>query len=151
MCIASGGLAQLFERPALVPGSTPKEHTPWRILALPYCATGFHYDPVEKVRELLEPSLTDPLLVIGHLVVEGVERGEESGELARGRDVRFPREEIVKRARHGLVMVNGHHHIRQRHEVAGGGTVFIPGSLARLRFGPDAANKPGAWIIEVPW
>ena len=118
---------------------------PWRVLALPYTASSHPYDPVAFVNEYLD--VDDPVLVVGHLVVEGVDKGDESGEMARGRDVRFPLEAIESRVPAARrLMINGHHHRRQIHK-----GIYIPGSLARLRFGPDALNVPGAWLLETPW
>lgn len=133
-----------------------EDPTIWRvgrtnIVALPYAARARTYDPAEFIREScygLQESkeigdFTIPI-VIGHLTVPSAERGSESDDFARGRDMIFPVEECRKRWGDRCMLVNGHYH---RKQVTKDG-VHIPGSLARLRH-DEEQHEPGYLVIEV--
>jgi DNA repair exonuclease SbcCD nuclease subunit len=114
-----------------------------RVLALPFTATSHTYDPAEAVRKMPLPPAGTRTLIVGHLKVEGVQPGEETTEMPRGRDIVFPREVCRERFPNAL-LINGHYHRQQIHD-----GVHIPGSLARLTFG-ERDYAPGFMIIEVP-
>ncbi len=81
-------------------------------------------------------------VVLGHLMVEGIGPGSETMDMARGRDVFLPVEEIRK-AWPEAVIVNGHYH--EAREFNG---VHFPGSLARLTRS-DIAHQPGYLTVEI--
>jgi DNA repair exonuclease SbcCD nuclease subunit len=113
------------------------------VLALPYAARTNTYDPIEIVGR--SPSLVPSLnLIVGHLTVPSAERGSESDDFARGRDMIFPVEECRKRWGDRCILVNGHYH---RKQITKDG-VHIPGSLARLRH-DEEQHEPGYLVIEV--
>lgn len=119
------------------------------VLALPYPSATKPYD-VEHTVEALAAFRTDrPLLVLSHLTVPGVQPGEEVGEMARGRDVVYPVESVLKAigSRKRTVLIQGHYH-RQQSLNYGGIYMHIPGSLARLTFGEEH-HRPGYIVVEV--
>lgn len=127
--------------------------TIWRcgnghIVALPYVARANAYDPSEFVREsCYNLSETDGFsipIVVGHLTVPSAERGSESDDFARGRDMIFPVEACRNRWGDRCILVNGHYH---RKQVTRDG-VHIPGSPARLRH-DEEQHEPGYLVIEV--
>lgn len=126
------------------------------VLALPYPSVTKPYD-IEQTIELFSnvtknvpaPSGT-PVLVLSHLTVPGVQPGEEVGEMARGRDVVYPVDKVIKAItqenKRGL-LINGHYH-RQQSLNYGGVYLHIPGSLARLTFGEEF-HHPGYLVIDL--
>lgn len=110
---------------------------------LPYVSRALSYDPEEYVSTL--PVIGSPrtVVVCGHLMVPEAERGSESGDFARGRNIVFPAEACRRRWGDRVVLLNGHYH---RMQEAGG--VRIPGSLVRLRF-DEEHNDPGFLVLEV--
>lgn len=120
-----------------------------RLVALPHAARARHYDPAAYVRGV-EPwicegvTVSETFLVVGHLTVPSAERGSESDDFARGRDLVLPVEECRGRWGERAVLVNGHYHRRQTTR----DLVHIPGSLARLRH-DEEQHEPGYLVIEV--
>jgi DNA repair exonuclease SbcCD nuclease subunit len=119
-----------------------------RLVMLPHVARARHYDPAAYIRSV-EPWIADGIempetfLVVGHLTVPSAERGSESGEFARGRDLVFPVEACRGRWGDRAVFVNGHYHRRQTTRDG----VHIPGSLARLRH-DEEQHEPGYLAID---
>jgi DNA repair exonuclease SbcCD nuclease subunit len=113
------------------------------VVALPFTPRSHAYDPAEFVlngrSEFVGPS---PRLVLGHLCIEGIEPGSETKDMARGREVFLPLEEI-QRELPGALVFNGHYHRRQTFR-----EVHVPGSLARLTRG-ERDNSPGYLMVEV--
>jgi len=110
---------------------------------LPYVERSHVYDPEEFIESL--PSFEQKhVIVCGHLTVPSAQKGSESGELARGRDIVFPVEACKRKWGNRCTLVNGHYHRRQ---VTRDG-VHIPGSLVRLRF-DEETNEPGYLVFEV--
>lgn len=115
-----------------------------RLIALPHVARTRHYEPKNFVYGLpLNTVDGDSILIVGHLTVPSAERGSESGEFARGRDLVFPIEECRERWGDRAVLVNGHYHRRQTTRDG----VNIPGSLARLRH-DEEQHEPGYLAID---
>jgi DNA repair exonuclease SbcCD nuclease subunit len=115
---------------------------------LPYVARANAYDPEQYVATCLD-QIPDKCrgydaIVFGHLTVPSAERGSESDDFARGRDMIFPVEECRKRWGDRCILVNGHYH---RKQITKDG-VHIPGSLARLRH-DEEQHEPGYLVIEV--
>jgi DNA repair exonuclease SbcCD nuclease subunit len=121
---------------------------PFDLLALPYVARSHAYDPVVSVaiakEEREKSGRSDrPIIVYGHLMLEGIEQGSESAEMARGRDLFFPIGEVLAAFGDKAIMLNGHYHKRQKHR-----GVQVVGSLERLTFGEEG-TKPGWLELEV--
>ncbi len=110
-------------------------------LALPYTATSHAYDPASFVSALHPEIPKADLVTLAHMTeIAGVEPGEETLEMSRGRGVPLPMD--LLRDRSALVM-NGHFHRQQKY-----GGVWIPGSLARLTF-CEERHEPGYLVVEV--
>lgn len=135
---------------AITVAETPMYWSKWGrenlVLALPYTARARSYDPTEFVLRGSDHDVVSvmPQLGIGHLTVLSAERGSESDDFARGRDMIFPVEACRKRWGDRCILVNGHYH---RKQVTKDG-VNIPGSLARLRH-DEEQHEPGYLVIEV--
>lgn len=119
-----------------------------RLICLPYAARVRHYDPTSYIQGIEMSPANIPLrqrfVVIGHLTVPSAERGSESDDFARGRDMIFPVEACRKRWGDRCILVNGHYHRKQATKDG----VHIPGSLARLRH-DEEQHEPGYLVIEV--
>lgn len=113
------------------------------VMALPFVARANAYDPEEFV-ERSTSLVPDLALIVGHLTVPSAQRGSESDDFARGRDMIFPVETCRKRWGNRCILVNGHYH---RKQVTKDG-VHIPGSLVRLRH-DEEQHEPGYLVIEV--
>lgn len=111
------------------------------VLALPYTATQQSYDPARVVEDLAAAPFPHIDFVVGHLNIEGIERGSESDEMARGRDVFWPIE-TVERVLPKAKKVNGHYH---RSQIFRG--IHIPGDLVRLTHSEEK-NRPCYLVFE---
>jgi DNA repair exonuclease SbcCD nuclease subunit len=130
---------------------TPATYMPClglRLVCLPHVARARNYEPARFVESIDELPVDFPyrerFLVIGHLTVPSAERGSESDDFARGRDMIFPVAECRRRWGDRCILVNGHYH---RKQITKDG-VHIPGSLARLRH-DEEHHEPGYLVIEV--
>lgn len=113
------------------------------LIALPFTPSSHNYDPDAWVRALPPPQdPTLPVLVVGHLNLEGITVGSETTEMPRGRDVFWPLEALRERFP-GALLVGGHYHAAQEYQ-----GVHIVGSAARLRF-DERDNEPGYLVLEV--
>ncbi len=124
------------------------------ILALPYPSATKPYNMEEAfIRNHGVQSFkgAEPRIILSHLAVPGVIPGEEVGEMARGRDVMYPIERVLRGIADddvtSAVMLQGHYH-RQQSLNFGGVYMHIPGSLAQLTF-TEEHYKSGYLIIEV--
>lgn len=144
---ALGGATRAFDRPECV--YVRREGAPVAsFVALPYPSAAAPYDPAEFARtlpDLLGSHKALPMIVGGHLQFDGIVPGEETGEMGRGRDVPFPLEEVLAVPAASKLLVNGHYHVGQNYR-----GVIIPGSLARLRFGPQESTAPRFLKFEIP-
>jgi DNA repair exonuclease SbcCD nuclease subunit len=127
-------------------GKTPPERV--HFVSLPFSPLVHAYDATDVVtRTLSAPMRGSTIVVAGHMTdIPGILPGSETKDMARGRNVRFPREQLVGLAKEygvKLLMLNGHYHERQCFR-----GIHIPGSLERLTFG-EANNHPGFLIVEV--
>jgi len=120
-----------------------------RFACFPFTVTSHPYDPVEHARRVASSTPADArTIVLGHLSIPGIQPGEEVKELARGRDVVLPLEEIAKIPGQ-VTVVNGHYHRAQTFEdKATGVLVHVPGSLVRLTHGEEE-HKPSILVLEV--
>ena len=116
-------------------------------VCLPYpSAAG--YIPSSFVKLLAAPAVAltresgraGRVIVLAHLVVPGLLPGEESGEMARGKDVMLPDEELVKLAPD--IVICGHHHRSQKFRTKAGLDVQVIGAAARFTFG-EQDHSPG--------
>lgn len=110
------------------------------LLALPFTSYARAYDPSAWVKKVVERSKGQFILGAGHMTdIPGIKPGEETTDMARGRNVTFPIDDFPKDS----LMVNGHWHHPQTFE-----GVHIPGSVARLTFGEELA-KPRFLELEI--
>ncbi len=114
---------------------------PVHVLALPFTSSVRAYDPPTVVKQVgawrISTGNACPLVVAGHLTIEGAMLGSETTDMARGRSVEFP--VAACSVAEVDLLCNGHYHKRQT--VRG---VECPGSLVRLSFGEEH-NEP-RWI-----
>ena len=112
---------------------------------LPFTATSHPYDPEAFLRRI--DSREGRHVVMGHLAVEGVQPGEETTEMPRGREVLMPRRMFTKDMENCTIL-NGHYHRQQISTLAGFRPVHIPGAPARFTFG-EGAHNPSYLLVEV--
>lgn len=137
---------RVFDQPArvMLPGR-PRvgRGAPAFAVLLPYPSATRPYDPAAFVRKARGELPTSQVLVAAHLQVDGATPGDETTEMARGRDVFFPFEECAP----GWLLVNGHYHEGQTFERAGR-KLHVPGSMVRLNHGEER-NRPRFLIWEI--
>jgi DNA repair exonuclease SbcCD nuclease subunit len=135
----AGDIGNVFviDRPSV--GSFSSASTFGNFVALPFTATSHTYDPEKFVRENWPKD--GSVIVLAHLGIEGIQPGEETTDMPRGRDVFLPLAEIQ---RHEPIMIlSGHYHTPQYFK-----GVHVVGSLARLT--ASAKNdKPGYLVVEI--
>lgn len=134
-----GGVA-VYDAPCTELFNNPNSDDRVMMVALPFTPRSHAYDPVAFLEEV--ESHNGPVIVAGHLNIEGIGPGSETIDMPRGRDVFFPLAAVKKRFPKAL-MLNGHYHTRQTFN-----GIVIPGSLERLTFGEEK-NEPGYLIVEV--
>lgn len=116
------------------------------VVGLPYSSRATSYDPDAAFRELARDRVSTRLLVVGHLMLEGISPGSETLDMPRGRDVFWPMRAIAERAPEAIV-VAGHYHKRQVYERYGV-QVQVVGSLERLTHGEES-NSPGFLVLDL--
>lgn len=114
------------------------------ILALPFTAASHPYQPERAVQQLFDGSKT---LVLSHLGIEGIQPGEETKDMPRGREVVFPHASFPSTLR-DVTILSGHYHQKQVFERPGLLPIHVVGSLARLTFG-ESNNEPSFLVVEV--
>ncbi len=113
------------------------------LIALPYASLATDYDPDAVIRQYAkERRKGAPCIVMGHLCLEGIHPGSESGSMARGRNVYWPLDALAK-CMPDAMLIGGHYHERQSFK-----DVQIVGSLARLRMN-EGDLDPGYLVLEV--
>jgi DNA repair exonuclease SbcCD nuclease subunit len=125
-----------------LPGRKVTERARTAIL-LPYPSASCAYDAAAFVRSIVSGKDSDVALVAGHLQVEGATPGDETTEMARGRDVFFPFEACDP----NWLLLAGHYHqaqVFERH----GRKLHVPGSLVRLNHGEEK-SEPRYTIWEI--
>ncbi len=114
------------------------------LVAFPYTSTARTYDPAKKVAELAEEIPKGAqVIVISHLMLEGIGPGSETKDMARGRDVFLP-VVLLRAVFPDCTIYNGHYHTAQTFN-----GVHLPGSLVRLTQS-EIGNVSGYLIGEVP-
>ena len=115
-----------------------------RLIALPFTATSHDYDPDAFIRAChkrhYDPK--EPVLIIGHLNLEGISPGSETTDMPRGRNVYWPMD-AIKECFPTATVIGGHYHTPQEYN-----GVTIIGSMVRLRF-DERDNTPGYIVVEV--
>lgn len=134
----------VFEEPGVAKfGDPDKKGREVFIIALPFTATSNPYD-VESFLVAAAETVSAPradVVIVSHLSVPGIEPGEETKEMPRGREVLLPVEAATKYA--GLVL-QGHYHRQQRTKEG----IWVVGSMARLTF-CEEKNDPGYLVVRI--
>lgn len=114
------------------------------VLCLPYVSHVDPYDPEQVVLSVgkWREGTKRPLVVAGHLQLDGAYLGSETTDMSRGRDVAYPVEACRKVG--ARLMCNGHYHRRQC--ING---VQCPGSPANLVFGDEEHGSPMWLEVEI--
>lgn len=110
------------------------------IIHLPFTPSSHPYDPDEFIRSVGD--CAEPVLILGHLNLEGISAGSETLDMPRGRDMFWPLD-AIKECFPNAIMVGGHYHTPQDFK-----GVHIIGSMARLRF-DERDNTPGYMVLEL--
>ena len=131
------GFGSVFERPGML-----QARCGLTVIALPFTATSEEYDPAEFIRICAEHAPEGPVLIAGHLNLEGISAGSETKDMPRGRDVFWPLDAIAECFPNAM-LVGGHYHAPQEYK-----GVHIIGSTARLRF-DECDNENGFMEVEV--
>jgi hypothetical protein len=127
----------------------------FNVVALPFTASSHGYDPSRFLES--EPMRGDnplicdaPTFVISHLAVPGVQPGEETKELPRGREVLYPFAAVTQlkaALKGGVVALQGHYHRRQDFLAPQGYAIHIPGAMARLTMGEER-HEPSYLVVD---
>jgi DNA repair exonuclease SbcCD nuclease subunit len=125
------------------------------VVALPFTSSNRPYDPAAHVRECIarldeEKRWHLPTLVLSHLMVPGAQPGEETKELARGREIVLPHEEIDKMVGRGegrVLVLQGHYHRAQRLMLSKV-EVLVVGAVQCLAHGEEQ-NEPSFIDMEI--
>lgn len=120
------------------------------VVGLPFTARSHTYDPATELERLKREAeeqdrkifSRNPVIVIGHLNIEGASVGSETTEMARGRDVFWPTDAVDDLFPNALKF-NGHYHRAQNRD-----GIIIPGSLERLRL-DEAEHEPGYLMVDL--
>lgn len=145
----------VFERPYAAVVNNPSSGK-FSVLGLPYPSITSPYDPgvldFEKMLDTAGHESGSPIVVVSHLTnIPGVPRGEESHEMARGRDVAYPAAKVnalcAISGPNRVLAIQGHYHQRMSIEL-GEVTLQIPGSVARLTFGEEE-HRPRFLVCEI--
>lgn len=134
------GAVYVVERPAAIEISMPygqDDRQTVRFVCLPFTASSHGYEADAAIIDLAEGSPKQDTVILSHLHVAGVEPGEESGEMARGREHALPVALAMEKA---AAVFQGHYHRQQKTKDG----VWIVGSPARLTFSPGIEeHRPG--------
>jgi len=116
-----------------------------QFLWLPYTPRSHAYDPEEAIENYAKWVKKDgrPLIIVGHLNLEGIGPGSETKDLPRGRDVFWPLDAIAEHMPRAI-LVGGHYHKPQQWR-----GVNIIGSVERLTFGEEGDPVKGYMILEI--
>lgn len=120
------------------------------VACLPFTPVARAYDPAAEARRLFAEAGRTRVVTASHLMVPGIEPGEETLEMPRGRNgenVTFPFEETQRAA----FRLQGHYHTRRDFDPGDGGPpIHVIGSIAAFSFGPEAEGPPPAFsVIEL--
>jgi DNA repair exonuclease SbcCD nuclease subunit len=136
---ATGDRVVVLERPGWVQLGNGLQ-----LLALPYTATSHTYNPEAFVRDTWAKRAEGGKVVTTlHLGIEGVQPGEETKEMSRGRDVLYPQALVASKGAQAAAQLAHHYHRRQ--DFRG---IHVVGAPARFAFG-ERENEPSFTILEV--
>jgi hypothetical protein len=141
----------VYDRPewtALGPSGTGPESGTVPCLVLPFTPASHAVDAASYVIETWDKATEGcrDVVVLTHLSLKGALLGSESAEMARGREVTYPAQEIEKLAAERNQVLHqfaGHYHTRQRV-----GSVQVVGAPVRFAYG-EKDNSPGFLLAEV--
>jgi DNA repair exonuclease SbcCD nuclease subunit len=139
------GMVRVHERPELVHGIGSRSGGDLiDIITLPFTPVSHDYSAEKFVRDTLQNYLHRDrrLLVLSHLVVDGIQPGEETTEMPRGRNIVLPHK-LIAELYPDSVILQGHYHRRQKFE-----NVNVVGSLVNLTFSEEA-HHPGYLYLEI--
>jgi DNA repair exonuclease SbcCD nuclease subunit len=125
------------------------------VYTLPFTASSHPYDPAKELRTMCTEQETNngahgEGFVMSHLAFPGIQPGEETTEMPRGREVVFPVDELARLRpdrRDDWLVAQFHYHRRQTLRLPFA-TVLVPGSAARLAFGEED-NTPGFLLVDL--
>lgn len=141
----------VFEEPGVVTLDLGSRK-PLYVVAMPFTATSHAYDPEEFIRKVMQMTLDTPTLIVSHLMIPGVQPGEETKEVPRGREVIYPFEAVrdfCASTPKDVFVSNGHYHRQQAFKPPGMGyTIHVPGAMARLTMGEER-HEPGYLVVEL--
>lgn len=140
------------ERPMVVGPFAPIVGVGVSWVLLPHTAYGAKEHSVDMLPKLLEYTAGfSSVVIVAHLSVSGMQPGEETTEMPRGRELTLPTHLIAEHQRRHpeqrIIVINGHYH-RQTNHAVDGIVVHVPGSLARLTFG-EQDHTPSFLDIEI--
>lgn len=140
--LAATGRGWVFEQPTMRQLSLKRAKA--TVIALPFTATSHDYDPDAFIRKCAESGDFDnrPVLIVGHLNLEGISPGSETTDMPRGRNVYWPMD-AINECFPDATVIGGHYHTPQEYK-----GVTIIGSMVRLRF-DERDNTPGYIVVEV--
>ncbi len=140
--IAATGRGYVFEAPIMLTAGMNLGSVV--LIALPFTATSHDYDPDAFIRKCAESGDFDnrPVLIVGHLNLEGISPGSETTDMPRGRNVYWPMD-AINECFPDATVIGGHYHTPQEYN-----GVTIIGSMVRLRF-DERDNTPGYIVVEV--
>lgn len=117
---------------------------PFTPASAPYDAKQFAKETMLRIRNA-EWGSDARIITLSHLHVAGVTLGDESVEMARGREVFYPLEET----KGAVLRLQGHYHQRQLYDAGDGGPpIHVVGSPARFTFG-DEDHSPAFLDITI--
>ena len=142
--LAATGRGWVFERPQMWQMTTHRNQEDVVVIALPFTSTSHDYDPSEFIHACHKrvEDFLGPVLIPGHLNLEGISPGSETTEMPRGRNVYWPMD-AINECFPAATVIGGHYHTPQEYK-----GVTIIGSMVRLRF-DERDNTPGYIVVEV--
>lgn len=137
---------------SIITGLTDRNSEPidLAVLACPFTASSRPYDANKEVLNLATDTSLNNLLILGHFTIPGIEPGEETTDVPRGRNVLMPFVSIrqLESKYSKLLIANGHYHKQQIFKSKDcQSPILIPGSPVKLTFG-ESMNPHGYIIVE---
>lgn len=116
-----------------------------RFVALPFTASSHAYAPRAEAQDAVGNYRR--LVVLSHLAVEGIQPGEETTDMPRGREVLFPHDLFHDGVKDTLLL-QGHYHRAHTFEAPGLLPVHVVGAPCRFTFANEN-DTPSFLKIEV--
>lgn len=128
------------------------------IVTLPHVTGTTPVDYGEQVRNAIAHVGDQPVVIVSHLTVPGIDPGEETSEMPRGAERLLPISVIEEHPQVACVL-QGHYHASGRYFLKDGRAhkgvpgacipLYVVGSLARLTFGGEEEIDPSFFELEV--